>query len=96
MRSSSRLTLKKNRLSLSSQNPELGEHHSFLAGKVEGKPGEVSFNYRFLLDGLLNLATGREKKQEVILELNGSERPGVLRPQGDDSYLYLVMPIKAS
>ncbi len=86
---------KKNRLDLFSQNPELGEHHSFLSGKVEGKPCQVSFNYRFLLEGLLNVAVGREKKQEVILELNGSDRPGVLRPRGDDSYLYLAMPIKA-
>lgn len=87
---------KKNRLDLFSQNPDLGEHYSFLAGKVEGKPCEVSFNYRFLLDGLLNVAAGRGKEQEVVLELNGSDRPGVLRPRGDDSYLYLAMPIKTS
>lgn len=87
---------KKNRLEIFSQNPDLGEHYSFLSGKVEGKPCQVSFNYRFLLEGLLNVAAGQEKKQEVILELNGSDRPGVLRPRGDDSYLYLAMPIKTS
>lgn len=81
----------KNRVDFFSQNPDLGEHHSFLTGKVEGKPCEISFNYRFLLDGLLNI-----KSSEVVLELSGSEKPGVLRPKGDDSYLYLVMPIKSS
>jgi len=86
---------KKNQLNLSSQNPDVGEHESFLQGKVEGKACEVSFNHRFLLDGLLNIAAGREKDSEVILELNSSEKPGVLRPKNDETYLYLVMPIRA-
>ena len=85
---------KKNQLNLFSQNPEVGEHESFLQGRVEGKPCEVSFNHRFLLDGLLNIASGREKGSEVVLELNGSEKPGVLRPKSDETYLYLVMPIR--
>ena len=67
-----------------------------LKGKVEGKPCEISFNYRFLLEGLLNISSGHEKNAEVGLELTNSEKPGVLRLKGDDSYLYLVMPIKAS
>jgi DNA polymerase-3 subunit beta len=86
----------KNRLDLFSQNPDIGEHQSFLNAKVEGKPIEISFNHRFLLDGLLNIVSGREKKEEVVLELINSEKPGVLRPKEDESYLYLVMPIKAS
>jgi len=28
--------------------------------------------------------------------MTGSEKPGVLRLKGDESYLYLVMPIKNS
>ncbi len=81
----------KNKINISSQNPDLGEHRSILNGKAEGKNCEISFNYRFLLDGLLNIKT-----PEVILELSGSEKPGILRPKGDESYFYLVMPIKAS
>ena len=87
---------KKNRLDIFSQSPEIGEHKSFLAAKVEGKGAEVSFNYRFLLDGLLQMSGGGEKKKEVVLELTGSDKPGVLRPKGEDDYLYLVMPIKSS
>ena len=87
---------KKNQIDIFSQSPDIGEHHSFLAGKVEGKPCEVSFNHRFLLDGLLNISSNEGKGSEVILELSGSEKPGIVRPQNDDSYLYLVMPIKTS
>jgi DNA polymerase-3 subunit beta len=86
----------KNRINFFSQNPDVGEYNSFLPGKVEGKPCEISFNYRFLLDGLLNISLNQQKKSEAVLELTGSEKPGVLRLKGDESYLYLVMPIKNS
>jgi DNA polymerase-3 subunit beta len=82
---------KQNKVAFSSQSPDLGDYQSFLEGKAEGKTCETSFNYRFLLDGLLNI-----KSSEVILQLSGAEGPGVLKPKGDSSYLYLVMPIKAS
>ena len=81
----------KNKVSVSSQSPDLGEHKSVLSGKIEGKSCEISFNYKFLLDGLSNIKT-----PEIVLELNGSEKPGILRPKGDESYFYLVMPIKAN
>jgi len=82
---------RKEKVELFSQNPDLGEYHSRLAGKIKGKELEISFNYRFLADGLLNI-----KSSEVIFELSGSEGPGVLKPAGDSSYLYVVMPIKAN
>ena len=86
----------KNQINFFSQNPDVGEYQSFLIGKVEGKPCEISFNYRFLLDGLLNLSSLQQKKPEAVLELTGSEKPGILRLKDEESYLYLVMPIKSS
>jgi len=78
------------KINLFSQNPDLGEHHGHLNAKVEGKICEISFNYRFLLDGLSSIKTS-----EVVVELTSTDKPGVLKPKGDDSYIYLVMPIKA-
>lgn len=87
---------KKNQLNIFSQNPDVGEYDSFLNAKIDGKPLEVSFNHRFLLDGLLNIGLGKEKEIEIILELNGSDKPGVIKAKGDESYLYLAMPIKTN
>ena len=86
----------KNRINFFRQNPEIGEYQSFLIGKVEGKSCEISFNYRFLLDGLLNISSLPQKKPEAVLELTGSEKPGILKLKDEESYLYLVMPIKSS
>lgn len=82
---------KKGGVEISSQNPDLGEHQGFLPAKIKGEELEISFNYRFLAEGLLNM-----KNQEVIFELNKEEGPGVLKPAADASYIYLVMPVKAS
>lgn len=86
----------KEQVNFFSQNAEVGEYNSFLPGKVEGKNCEISFNHRFLLDGLLGVGLQQQKKSEVILELSGPEKPAVLRLKGEENYLYLVMPIKNS
>lgn len=82
---------KKSEVEILSQNPELGEHHSILKGKINGEPLEISFNYKFLLDGLLNIKT-----PEVSFELSKEEGPAILKPVNDPSYIYVVMPIKTS
>lgn len=84
----------KGQVNFLSQNAEVGEYQSFLTGKVEGKPCEISFNHRFLLDGLSNINLRQQKKPEVVLELSGPEKPAVLRLKGEENYLYLIMPIK--
>lgn len=84
----------KNQLIISSQDLNIGEYESYLNVKINGKPCNVSFNYRFLLEGLLNITLDQEKDSEVILELTGSEKPGMLRLLNNQSYLYLIMPIK--
>ena len=78
-------------LEIFSQSPDIGENKSSLLAKIEGEKLEVSFNYKFLIDGLNNI-----KSSEVIFELSEKEGPCVLKPVGDNSYLYVVMPIKSN
>ncbi len=81
----------KNAMEIFSQSPDFGKNQSFLSGKAKGKKTEISFNWRFLVDGLSNIKT-----PEVIFELNGEEGPAVLKPTTDPSYLYIAMPIKGT
>lgn len=85
-------TLPKNgKIKLFSQSSDTGRNEAYLVCQIEGKETEVAFNYRFLLDGLNCL-----KSSEVVLELSEGEGPGVLKPVGDDTFLYILMPIKAT
>lgn len=73
------------------QTPDIGESKSNISGKIEGEQIEVSFNHKFLIDGLNNI-----KSSEVVFDLSDKEGACVLRPVGDTSYLYVVMPIKST
>ncbi len=82
---------KKNKLEFTSQNADLGEHYSFIKTEdIKGKPVEISFNCRFLLDGLNNISTNR-----AVLKLNGESNPALIKSTEETSYIYVVMPIKA-
>jgi len=73
------------------QSPGVGESRSSISAKIEGEEIEASFNYKFLSEGLLNI-----KSSEVVFDLSKEEGPCVLRPVGDTSYIYVVMPIKST
>lgn len=83
--------LKSQEIEISAQDPDIGQSQSSIQGKIEGEEIETSFNHKFLTDGLLNL-----KSSEVIFELSKEDGPCTLKPVGDASYLYVVMPIKAT
>lgn len=84
---------KKEIIEILSQSPEIGQHYSLLPCRIKGEGQEISFNYKFLIDGLLKM-----KSSEVIFELtkrNDEIGPGVLKPVGDPSYIYVLMPVQS-
>ena len=74
-----------------SQDADLGENKSKLAAETKGKKVVIDFNYRYLLDGLGNINT-----KQIFLGLISDASPAVMKPVGDESYIYLVMPIRAN
>ena len=81
---------KKKGLEISSQSADTGRHNSFLPCDITGEHLEISFNWRFLLEGLSNI-----KGEEVEIAFAGEDAPALLRPTGKEQYLYVVMPVKA-
>lgn len=80
---------KSGEIKVSAANVNLGESKSTLRAEVGGENNSVVFNYKYLLDGLQNL-----KSKQVVIEMKGSDAPVLLKPDGDKTYLYLVMPIR--
>lgn len=81
---------KKNQVEIFTKSQDVGESISTLPAKIEGEAVEVSFNYKYLIDGLSNI-----KSSEVAFNISKEDGPCILKPVGDFSYLYVVMPIKA-
>jgi len=82
---------KEEKIIISSLNNQVGENEAELKVEISGNNNDVSFNYQYLLDGLLNLGG-----DELSLEIIDSNLPGVIRSTSDDSFLYLIMPIKSN
>ena len=73
-----------------SENKEAGSHHSALRAEVEGDSAKVAFNWRFLMEGLVQM-----RGERVEFALNGEDGAALLRPSEREGYLYVLMPIKA-
>jgi len=86
-----KVNLEKKRIEIFSQSSELGEYESFLSGDIKGNPLSISFNYKFLLDGISKI-----KGEDIVFELTNEEGPGVLKQSGKDDFFYVLMPIKAN
>lgn len=79
---------KKQDLILSSNNPNTGSAKEQLHAKVVGDAIEQSFNYRYLQTPLSLIPT-----ESITLSAFGVGQPLVIKGVGDDSILYLVMPM---
>lgn len=78
-----------NNIEIKSQDDEIGESELSMSAITEGDEVKVSFNYHFILDALTNI-----KSSEISFEMQGNDRPALIKPVGDASYLYVVMPIR--
>lgn len=86
-----RADVKGKKMEIFAQSPDIGESNSDISAKVEGDEMEVSFNHKFLVDGLANI-----RSSEVVFGMSKEEGPCMLKPVGNASYIYVVMPIKSN
>jgi DNA polymerase III subunit beta len=79
----------KNTIQASTSNSEIGENTSKVTADVSGEPLRVSFNYRYLMDGISHLDS-----LDIIFAFASASGPLVMRNTNDTSYLYIAMPMK--
>ena len=79
----------KKEISFHASNPDTGEHTAHITASIQGETGSAKFNWRYLYDGVQNITT-----EYVILGFNGEQSPLFVKGKGDQSYLYLAMPLR--
>lgn len=79
----------KNTLSIRSVASQLGENTSETTVEVNGD-GAVTLNSRYLLEAL-----GCVDTPKIAFGFSGKLAPCVIRPQGEDGYQHIVMPLKS-
>lgn len=73
---------------LRTNNKDIGETIYQLGGALTGEDIEINFNYRYIADCFQSI-----EADSISLSLSGLNRPMVIRPVGDASFTYLVMPM---
>ncbi len=76
-------------LEIMSINPEIGENKVKIPLNFSGTESKVSFNYRYLLDGL-----GVLSEEKIFLGINDENRPSLLKNKEDGMFMYVLMPIR--
>lgn len=74
---------------LSSVSTQTGEYKSEVSADVKGEKNNTLLNHRYILDGLSNINT-----ENAVLKVINADSPCVLAPKGDQSFVYIVMPIR--
>ncbi len=73
---------------VSSKNQDKGESVTRVDATLEGEEIDMSFNAKFILECLSSI-----KEDSVVITFNGHQRPVIIKPVGNDSFMYLLMPM---
>ena len=85
-----RLDFRNEGLAISANNPDLGEALEEIEMEYNGKPISIGFNARYLID-VLNVL---KVDGEIEVELKDDLSPSVVRKSGNESFLYVLMPMR--
>jgi len=78
-----------NKAIISSTSGMVGENIAEIDARVSGEDNGIVVNYRYLLDGLNNIDS-----ENIIIEVIDNNTPCIIRPEKEEGYLYIIMPIK--
>ncbi len=85
-----KLSGEKKVLEVYSSNQYLGENNYLVPVKQKGSAfSDIVFNWKYLLDGLKVL-----NSENLTFSLNGDMKPAMFKTAENNSYFYIVMPIK--
>lgn len=79
----------KSMVQLSSTSTQTGEYVSEIGGEVKGEKNNILLSFRYVLEGLQHVSSPK-----VMLKVINADSPCILVPDGDSSFLYIVMPIR--
>ena len=76
-------------LTITSDNPDLGEVREELDAEYDGDPIAIGFNPKYVVELL-----GQMASDQITIALGGELEPGLVRPLSGDDYLGVVMPMR--
>jgi len=74
---------------VNAKSNETGDNEGILDAAITGESVEVAFNVRYLIDIL-----GVIHSERFLLGTSQSDKPGLIRAEGDESFTHVVMPMQ--
>ena len=81
--------VKSGKMTVMTNCPEVGEVKDEFEVEYDGERIEVGFDPRFVIEVLKAV-----EEEKVSMELKDSQSSGLLKPEGNDKYLYVIMPVR--
>jgi len=78
-------------LEVSAHTPDVGEGQEVLDATYEGESLVIAFNPQFLVDGASAI-----QQTDIRLEAGDGLKPAILKGSDDESFTYLLMPVRLS
>jgi len=75
-------------LEIITKNNNVGENSTTIQGSIVGESMDINFNYKYIMDALVSI-----NSDSLTLSFSGVNKPMIMKPSGDDSFLYLLMPM---
>ncbi|MEO0561384.1 MAG: DNA polymerase III subunit beta [Chloroflexota bacterium] len=73
------------------KSQQRGDNEGTLQATIEGEQLEIAFNIKYLIDVLNTIQEDR-----VVIESNGGTNPGVIRPEGRNDFIHVIMPMSTN
>ncbi|WP_321371230.1 hypothetical protein [uncultured Desulfuromusa sp.] len=83
------MNLKKDLLTLTSSNPDLGDAKEEINIIYNGDDISIGFNAKYIIDILQVI-----KKDNIIFNLKDNISPGRINPENDENHLCVIMPMR--
>ena len=80
-----------NELEVSAHTPDVGEGQEVVDASYEGEPLVIAFNANFLNDGANSI-----QSENLKLQAGDGLKPAILRGEGEETFTYLLMPVRLS
>lgn len=80
--------IEKGLLDIHTRNTDIGENNTTVAAALTGEGIEMYLNHKYMSDSFMSIS-----QDSISFSFTEKNRPCVLRPVGDSSFLYLIMPM---
>lgn len=86
-----KLAFKNDCVIITSNNPDIGKACETVAATMQGNEIEIAFNAKYITDILKNI-----NSEQVIFSLNTPLSPASIKPTDDDTYNYIITPVRTN